>query len=186
MLQHWAINSSTTTGHNLPQSHLPTKQDAYIISWLVPAAKTRAQSASATCSLLHTKHTSLSHQIVCYSLVHGQMEINNDGYWPLSSEISAVVTLHKLVSLPRKKWSSLLAYSGPWPWSAWEYLWETTLGAKAIYVHVRAARVTATIKLNNQSSWELSVSGGQVIPRSNILTWKEQTMHAVILHEQKR
>lgn len=29
-LQHRAINSYTTTGHTLPQSHLPTKQDAYI------------------------------------------------------------------------------------------------------------------------------------------------------------
>ena len=29
-LQCRAINSYTTTGHTLPQSHLPTKQDAYI------------------------------------------------------------------------------------------------------------------------------------------------------------
>lgn len=29
-LQHRAINSYTTTGHTLLQSHLPTKQDAYI------------------------------------------------------------------------------------------------------------------------------------------------------------
>lgn len=102
-LQHWAINSYTTTGHNLPQSHLPTKQDAYITTWVVPAAKTRAQSAPATSSLLHTKHTSLSHPIDCYSAVQGRMEINNDGYQMLSSDIFAVVSFHTLVSLPRMK-----------------------------------------------------------------------------------
>lgn len=102
-LQQWAINSYTTTGHNLPQSHLPTKQDAYITTWVVPAAKTRAQSAPATCSLLHTKHTSLSHPIDCYSAVQGQLEINNDGYQMLSSDIFAVVSFHTLVSLPRMK-----------------------------------------------------------------------------------
>lgn len=53
-LQDWALNAYTTTGHSLSQSHLPTKQDAYVTTWVEPAANTRAQSAPATCSLLHT------------------------------------------------------------------------------------------------------------------------------------
>lgn len=154
-LQHWVINSYTTTGHNLPQSHLPTKQDAYITTWVVPAAKTRAQSAPATCSLLHTKHTSLSHSIDCYSAVQGQLEINNDGYQMLSSEIFAVVSFHTLVSLPRI--SSFLVYSSFWPWSGWEYLGDDTGNQGHICAWKRGA-MAATTKHNDQSS-DLGVWG---------------------------
>lgn len=61
-LQHWAINSYTTTGHTAAVSSAHKDGCLRNDTSVMPVAKTRAQSAPATCALLHTKHTSLSHQ----------------------------------------------------------------------------------------------------------------------------
>lgn len=128
--KHWAINSYTTTGHNLPQSHLPTKQDAYVTTWVVPAAKTRAQSAPATCSLLHTKHTSLSHQIDCYSAVQGHTE--NKKTTMTGAECEARRFFGCVLNLTAFPWPTLVP-----GYSRAENTYETTQGTNTIYVHER-------------------------------------------------
>lgn len=93
-LQQWALNSYTTTGHTLPQSHLPTKQDAYITTHQCCQWQKQEHSQPLQLgSLLHTKHTSLSHQIDCYSAVQGQLEVNNNAHQTLGTEITAMSLL---------------------------------------------------------------------------------------------
>lgn len=71
---------------------------------VVPAAKTRAQSAPATCSLLHTKSISFSHQIDCYLAVprpDGKKQRRTPN--TRLRNYCCVDALHILVSLPRMK-----------------------------------------------------------------------------------
>lgn len=104
--KHRAINSYTTTGQFAAVSSAHKAGWLHNHSSVVPAAKTRAQSAPTTRPLLCTAHSSSSSQKD--SAVQGQV-----GKKMQSSEIPAAwLSFHALVNLPRVKQHPALLW---WP-----------------------------------------------------------------------
>lgn len=118
--KHRAINSYTTTGQFAAVSSAHKAGWLHNHSSVVPAAKTRAQSAPTTRPLHCTAHSSSSSQKD--SAVQGQVGKKTKcearkfllrGY--LSMHLSTC-----------QEWSSILLCSGDWPQTPWKYLRDKT------------------------------------------------------------
>lgn len=154
-LQRRTINSYTTTGHTLPQSHLPTKQDAYITThqWCQRQKQEHSQPLQLVLSSTQsTPYILITSNRLLFSCSRPD---GNKQWWTPNARL-------RNYCQPAQNEAASWSNSGPWPRSGREYLWDDTGGGgKAIYVHEQ--EVLGQPRHSSTASHLICVSGSSPI-----------------------